>query len=126
MVVVDSVLYYSLLSKKETFLSDAVLLSRFTPERGDDRGVNKFRLRSRAPIPLLEIKKKGAEREEERVEDLAPPPPPLLLCSVTGIIKMKKERKYLSASRNLAFSKGGEEMYSQRGWSEQVTRVKRH
>lgn len=125
MVVVDSVLYYSLLSKKETFLSDAVLLSRFTPERGDDRGVNKFRLRSRAPIPLLEIKK-GAEREEERVEDLAPPPPPLLLCSVTGIIKMKKERKYLSASRNLAFSKGGEEMYSQRGWSEQVTRVKRH
>lgn len=125
MVVVDSVLYYSLLSKKETFLSDAVLLSRFTPERGDDRGVNKFRLRSRAPIPLLEIKKKGAEREEERVEDLAPPSP-LLLCSVTGIIKMKKERKYLSASRNLAFSKGGEEMYSQRGWSEQVTRVKRH
>lgn len=125
MVVVDSVLYYSLLSKKETFLSDAVLLSRFTPERGDDRGVNKFRLRSRAPIPLLEIKKKGAEREEERVEDLAPPPS-LLLCSVTGIIKMKKERKYLSASRNLAFSKGGEEMYSQRGWSEQVTRVKRH
>lgn len=124
MVVVDSVLYYSLLSKKETFLTDAVLLSRFTPERGDDRGVNKFRLRSRAPIPLLEIKKKGAEREEERVEDLAPPP--LLLCSVTGIIKMKKERKYLSASRNLAFSKGGEEMYSQRGWSEQVTRVKRH
>lgn len=126
MVVVDSVLYYSLLSKKETFLSDAVLLSRFTPERGDDRGVNKFRLRSRASIPLLEIKKKGAEREEERVEDLVPPPPPLLLCSVTGIIKMKKERKYLSASRNLAFSKGGEEMYSQREWSEQVTRVKRH